>query len=196
MALLVSNKSARKFAGTAATYGGTALFGSLAYKAYKNWQQNNSNQPAAGAVSQQAMAENDTNSTSVNTLTPDFQLALIKAMIAAAKSDGHIDATEQQRIFQAVQQMELSTEMKAMVFDLLRNPISVEEITPGLENMEQKSELYLASCMVINPDHPSEQAHLDNLAVALKLPPDLAQQLQWQVNQVMAEAAWPDRKLY
>jgi uncharacterized membrane protein YebE (DUF533 family) len=79
--------------------------------------------------------------------------------------------------------------MKALVFDLLRHPISVEEITQGLENMEQKSELYLASCLVINPDHPSEQAHLDNLAMALKLPPDLAKQLQWQANQAMAEAA-------
>ena len=37
MALLLGNKSARKFAGTAATFGGAALLGGLAYKAYKNW---------------------------------------------------------------------------------------------------------------------------------------------------------------
>jgi uncharacterized membrane protein YebE (DUF533 family) len=40
MALLMGNKSARKFAGKAATYGGAALLGGLAYKAFQNWQQN------------------------------------------------------------------------------------------------------------------------------------------------------------
>jgi uncharacterized membrane protein YebE (DUF533 family) len=36
MALLMGNKSARKFAGKAAGYGGAALLGGLAYKAYSN----------------------------------------------------------------------------------------------------------------------------------------------------------------
>jgi uncharacterized membrane protein YebE (DUF533 family) len=42
MALLMGNKSARKFAGKTATIGGTALLGGLAFKAYQNWQGNNS----------------------------------------------------------------------------------------------------------------------------------------------------------
>ena len=46
MALLVSNKSARKFAGTAASYGGAAILGGLAYKALKNWQYGNENKIA------------------------------------------------------------------------------------------------------------------------------------------------------
>src|SRR5210317_740511 len=41
MALLVGNKSARKFVGKAATYGGAAVLGGLALKAYENWQQGN-----------------------------------------------------------------------------------------------------------------------------------------------------------
>jgi len=44
------------------------------------------------------------------------------------------------------------------MFDLLRQSISVEERAKGIDNIEQKSEIYLASCLVINPDHPSEQA--------------------------------------
>ena len=42
MALLMGNKSARKLAGKAAAYGGTALLGGLAYKGYQNWKQNQS----------------------------------------------------------------------------------------------------------------------------------------------------------
>ena len=42
MALLIGNKSARKMAKTVAGYGGAAVLGGLAYKAYQNWQQNNS----------------------------------------------------------------------------------------------------------------------------------------------------------
>ncbi|WP_455367126.1 tellurite resistance TerB family protein [Kaarinaea lacus] len=189
MALLVSSKSARKFAGTAATYGGAALLGGLAYKAFKNWQQNNSQQAASHVGAQHIMLKNDNAFNTNATLSTEFQLTLIKAMIAAAKADGHIDDLEQQRIFKAVEQMDLSMETKGVLFDLLRKPISIEELAHGVVNLEQRTELFLASCLVINPDHPAEQTYLDKLAVALKLPRDLAQQLQLQAQDAMAEAA-------
>ena len=188
MALLVSSKSARKLAGTAATYGGAALLGGLAYKAFKNWQQNNSRQVASHTGAQHLMLKNDSAFSNV-TLSTEFQLTLIKAMIAAAKADGHIDELEQQRIYKAVEQMDLPMETKGVLFDLLRKPISIEELAKGVVNMEQRSELYLASCLVINPDHPAEQSYLDQLALALQLPKDLAHQLQWQAQEAMAEAA-------
>ena len=179
MALLVGNKSARKFAGKAATYGGAAVLGGLAFKAYQNWQQNkHASQPPQASNEQAFIAT-----------SADFELTLIKAMIAAAKADGHIDATEQQNIFNAIEQMDLSTEMKATVFDLLRQPISVVDLTRGVDSLEQKSEVYLASCLVIDPDHADEKAHLDRLAIALALPNDLAMQLQWQAQQATQDQA-------
>jgi len=42
-----------------------------------------------------------------------FELALIRAMIAAAKSDGRIDAEEQRRIFARVVEFGLDAESKA-----------------------------------------------------------------------------------
>lgn len=188
MALLMSNKSARKFATTAATYGGAALLGGLAYNAYKNWQQGNRDQ-ATHSVSPQHDSTMENGFAANDALTSDFELKLIKAMIAAAKSDGHIDTYEQQRIFKTLEQMELSTEMKAMMFDLLNQTISVEELAHGVDDMTLKSELYLASCLVISPDHPLEQAHLDKLAQALELPPSLVAQLQMQASQAINEAA-------
>lgn len=178
MALLLGNKSARKFAGTAATYGGAALLGGLAYKAYKNWQY--------GKLDQSPIDENSFSSAEI--MSPDYQLTLIKAMVAAAKADGHIDETEQQRIFDAINKMDLSTELKVLMFDLLSKPITVSEIALGAVNLEQKAELYLVSCMVIDPDHPAERAHLAELVEVLNLPDGLVEQLHTQAHQTMVAA--------
>jgi len=137
MALLMTNKKARKFAGKAATVGGTALLGGLAFSAFKNWQSNN-------------------------------QQAAASAAPAA---------------FDAVDQMELDNDVKGVVFDLLRQPISVAELAQGVDTLEQKTEVYLASFLAINPDHPSEKAHLDQLAKALALPAGLPEHLQAQAQQ-------------
>lgn len=177
MALLVGNKSARKFAGKAATFGGAALLGGLAYKAYRNWQSGRQDGPS---VSESGFV-------SADLLSSRYQLTLVKAMIAAARADGHIDTSEQQRIFNAVQQMDLSTELKVQVFDLLRQPIAVGELAMGATTLEQKSELYLASCLVADPDHPAGAAHLDALAQALELPQGLSEQLELQARQALAE---------
>jgi uncharacterized membrane protein YebE (DUF533 family) len=185
MALLLSNKSARKVAGKAAKYGGAAVLGTMAYKAYQNWQQgNNSSALPAGDAAPVTLDSSDF--TREETLSGEFQLRLVKAMITAAKADGHIDEMEQQRIFKAVENMQMSNDMKAMLFDLMRNPVAVEELAHGVHTIEQKSELYLASWMAIDPDHPAELAHLDKLARCLQLPNGLAQQLQRQVSEAMA----------
>jgi uncharacterized membrane protein YebE (DUF533 family) len=187
MTLLLGNKSARKFAGKAAKYGGAAVLGGLTYKAFQSWQQNSAGQ--TNGTSPSGMTTPDESAfLSSDVMQPAFELTLIKAMIAAAKADGHIDQVEQQRIFNAVEEMNLPNEMKGMVFDLLQQEITVEELVRGLDKVEQKSELYLASCLAINPDHPSEKAHLDQLAAALALPQGLTHELQWQAQKAISEA--------
>lgn len=176
MALILSNKSARKFAGTAATFGGAALLGGLAYKAYQNWQQGK----------QDATPVHEDSFSSAEILSPDYQLTLIKAMIAAARADGHIDANEQQHIFEAVDKMALTTAEKALVLDLLHQPIKIDELVQGATTLEQKSELYLVSCLIADPDQHVEKVYLAQLAGRLDLPPELAQQLQDQARQTMA----------
>lgn len=191
VALLMSSKSARKFAGKAATYGGAAVLGGLAFKAYKNWQQNNTsaqNQAASSAAHsevefhQQALA-------SKQTQNGPFELSIIKAMIAAARADGHIDAAEQRRIFEAVDKLELSAEHKGILFDYLQRDIPIAELVTGIHNIELKSEIYLASCLVIEADHPAERTHLNQLAQALALPGELTRQLEIQAQQAFSAAA-------
>ena len=155
MALLMSNKSARKFAGKAATYGGAAVLGGLAYKAYQQWQTSSS----AGAVSQpspgHAALQRPESIEPPQLQQPASDLTIIKAMISAARADGHIDEREQQRIFQAVDEMALSDDLKAKVFDYLRQPATVQELALEVTTLEQKSEVYLAACMVASTDHPA-----------------------------------------
>ena len=188
MALLLGNKSARKFAGKAAKYGGAAVLGGLAHKAFQSWQQNNAGQTSDTTPNGMAMPDESAFACS-DVMQPAFELTLIKAMIAAAKADGHIDQGEQQRIFKAVEEMDLPNEMKGMVFDLLQQQITVEELVCGVDKIEQKAELYLASCLAIKPDQPSEQAHLDQLATALALPQGLTHELLWQAQNAISEAA-------
>ena len=85
--------------------------------------------------------------------------------------------------------MELSSQIKATLFDLLGKEINVEEITCGVHDVGQRSELFLAACLVINPDHPSEQLFLDRLSQTLALPDDLKQQLKMQAQQAISELA-------
>lgn len=183
ISLLVANKKTRKFAGKAATFGGTALLGGIAYKVYKNWQHN----------SQYQDIDDSQNSSTQNNLTRensyDYQLTIIKAMIATAKADGHIDQSEQRRIFQAVEKMSLSSEDKGIVFDLLSVPISISEITIGVKSQEQKSEVYFASCVVADTEHPADRDHLDRLAQALGLPNSLAHEIEMQADQTAFDAA-------
>ncbi len=182
MGLLVGSKKGRKFAGKAATVGGAALIGGIAFKAYKNWQQNNQQSSLQSTTPPLHYSGDQATSTEIS---QDFQLTLIKAMIAAAKSDGHIDEVEQKRIFDAVEQMSLRSEIKGLVFDLLRQPIYVEELDHGAQGMEQKSEVYLASCLTIDLDNPAEHNYLNKLAGALGLPLDLAEQIKSQAKQAL-----------
>lgn len=194
MALLMSNKSARKYAGKAAKYGGAAMLGGLAFKGYQNWRSHNSPSAQSSndtqqlditeARDQQAIKDYSGNSDTDMELT-----VIIKAMIAAAKADGHIDAREQQHIFQAVEKMNLSAEEKGIVFDSMQKDISIQELVNGIDSLEIKTEIYLASCLVIDLDQPSERKHLDELGLALALPKELLQQIEWQAQEAYTEAA-------
>jgi uncharacterized membrane protein YebE (DUF533 family) len=99
-----------------------------------------------------------------------------------------MDADEQQKIFKAVETTSLSASEKGLIFGFLQKDIPIFDITTGVTCIEMKAEIYLASCLVITPDHPAERAHLDNLAMALQLPAELAQQLEQQAHQAITEA--------
>lgn len=209
LGLVVGNKKVRKTAGNlaggAASIGGAAALGALAFKAYQGWQSSDPKQTLGSTESgsvplRGASAETDV---PIKALEPShfspeeqtaangdaFAVVLIKAMIAAANADGHIDGEEQTAIFAKVQDMQLEPSDKALVFDTLQRPPTVEEIASLADGMEQACEIYLVSRMAIDPDHPSEQMYLQELAEHLSLPDGLAVQLDRQLAQPQPIAA-------
>ena len=179
VALLLGSKKARKFAGKAAGYGGAAVVGGLAYKALQNWRQ----APAQQQPQPQPAQPDWSQAPAAAPVQQGFEMRVITAMIAAAKADGHIDNEEQTRIFDAIEQMQLGPQLKATVLDLLRQPLSVADVASGVEGLEQKAELYTASCLAIDEDDPRERAYLDQLSIALNLPAGLANQIRMQAQQ-------------
>lgn len=179
--ILLGSKSGKKLAKSALKVGGTAALAGLAYKAYQTWQQNQQGQPANPAPVQETVF-----------LPPqaaaqaDLSLALLRAMIAAAKADGHIDAAEQQKIFGKLDEAGLGMEAKAFVIDEMRKPLNIDAIVADATTPERAIELYTASVLAIDADDPSEQAYLAMLAARLKLDPGLKLAVEQEAAKAMA----------
>ncbi|GHD42382.1 protein YebE [Thalassobaculum fulvum] len=184
IALLLGSKKVRKMAGGAAAYGGAAALGALAYRAYTNWQAGRSAADAPVATAEDvARAEPRFLPEAAPAADGQpFQLALIRAMVGAAKADGHVDADEQARLFESVDRMGLDAAAKGFVFDLLAKPVDLGAIASAAQSPEQAAELYLVSRLAIDPDHPAERAYLEALAHRLSLPADLVAHLDRQAE--------------
>lgn len=188
LGVLLGNKKMRKMAGGVVGYGGAAALGALALKAWQTWQENQQTQAGAPQQAGTPVAE----PAQLQRLAADgkpFELALVRAMIAAANADGHIGAEEHKAIFEQVNRLNLDAEDKAFVFDALGRPASAYEIAALAGGPEQASELWLASRLAIDPDDPREQAYLQSLAGALNLPAGLAEQLERHLTQQPVPAA-------
>jgi uncharacterized membrane protein YebE (DUF533 family) len=190
--MLLGGKKKSKGIGGMLSHGGAAALGALAFRAWQNWQQG---QAPASATPASALdlraADSAFHPASPAADGQPFALALVRAMIGAAKADGHVDAAEQQAIFAHVEQAGLDAEAKALVFDALSQPTDLNAIAASALTQEQGAELFLATRLAIDPDHPAERAYLDALAHRLKLPDELVLHLSAQVEAAGAGRALP-----
>jgi uncharacterized membrane protein YebE (DUF533 family) len=150
-------------------YGGAAALGAIALQAYQNYQR----QQGGGAPWPE-----DTNAlasppTRAGASDSPFELALVRAMVGAAKADGHIDAKEQRRLFAEVERLGLDADAKAYIFDLLTHDVDLYDLARAATTPEQAAEIYLAARLAIDSDEPAERAYLDALATRLRLPAEL-----------------------
>lgn len=195
LGMVMGNKKARKtlakMTGGLAGVGGGAALGALAMAAYKNWQQNNGQKggasrakaPPSGVGPESLALDGEIQQISASPRHLAFEVYVVKAMIAAANADGHIDAVEQRAIFDNVTKLPLDSDEKALIFDTLSNPPGVKEIASYANGPDQASALYMASRLAIDPDHPTERAYLQSLAKAMELPPGLPEHLEETVMQ-------------
>jgi len=186
-AALLGTKTGRKIAGNVVTVGGIAAVAGLGYLAYKNYKSGQSPQaalkPAPSAAEPIALPPPDSPfSLQSPELTNDFALTLVRAMIAAAKADGHIDAAERANIMNKVHEVDLGDEAEAFIRDELANPVDIDDLVAAARTEEQKVELYTATRMTIDPDTRAERGYLDLLAGRLGLPDALLEHIDATVT--------------
>lgn len=169
--LLLGGKGGRAIAGSAAKLGGVALIGGLAYMAYKNWQ---AGQPATASGQAQAQLPPPSESAfSVERTSDETAHVLVRAMIAAANADGHVDEAERSRVIGGLKQAGLDPEAAQLLDREFARPATPTELATASTGAEMGAEIYAAARLAIEPDTPQERAFLAQLATSLTLDPGL-----------------------
>ena len=188
--ILLGGKTSKKMAQGAVKFGGTAALAGLAYKVYNDWQASKAAAPVETAQPPMKDITPKPEGTpflpSIPKQRDEMSLSILRAMIAAAKADGHIDAVEQQKIFSRLDGMDLGMEEKAFVMDELRKPLDIDSVVAAAKTPELAIEIYAASFIAIDPDDPAEQAYLAMLASRLKLDPGLKHSIEIETSKAMA----------
>lgn len=195
--------------GGIAKIGGVALVGTLAYQAWQRYQQQQSQLPpdqrSAGGMRDtlggvlsnipgigDMMKSAESNPAAAaagfgsNTLPQPAQNALgtavLTAMIAAAKADGHVDQVESQKIFGQMEQAGLSGEEKAFLLGELAKPLNIEDVAKHVTTPEVAAQLYTASAIIIDQANDRERDYLAMLAQRLNVPQGFVDQLNAQLG--------------
>lgn len=91
---------------------------------------------------------------------------LLRAMIMAVKADGRIDAAEQKRLTDKLD--DASDEEMAFIEEQLRAPVDPQALAAETPQ-DRRSQVYLMSIMAIDIDSEAEVRYLRDLAAALQL---------------------------
>ena len=165
--LLLGTKGGRALTGNLIKIGSVAAIGGLAFKTYRDWQAGKQGTPV-----DQADVINPAEDTS-----DEHSRLILKAMIGAAKSDGHIDENERTSLQNFIDRFGESEELSQFVAQELNKPVDPGEIAQAVPNPEVAAEIYLASMLMIDQSNMMSKTYLNALAKALALPPDLVENL-------------------
>ncbi|UKE51915.1 tellurite resistance TerB family protein [Xanthomonas translucens] len=166
--LLGKNRTTRKLA----TYGGLAAIGVMAYRAYGDYKRQQ-----LGAV---APGEPQT----LDRLPPleveQHSQAVLRALVAAAKADGHIDTRERELIEGEFTRLNGDEDVQRWLHAELEKPLDPAEVAQAATTPEIASEMYLASLLAADAQSFMERSYLDELARQLGIDDSLKQHLQRQ----------------
>ena len=149
--------------------GGSALaiLGSLALNAYQNSQQEDDLQNTSKNELMAGMREPITPE---ETQEVDFMILLVlKAMINAAKADGHIDTEEMDKIVGKAKENGLSEEEQRFIMEEINKPLNTEALIADISDPQVAAQFYSASLLAINVDSDLEREYLKDLANSLGL---------------------------
>lgn len=161
-------------AGKAMKYGGMAVLGGIAYRA---WQKHQDGRTAPQGTFEPPRDERFLPDAGTDERV-SLEIGVLRAMIGAAKADGHVDAAEQKRIFESISAADLDADDKAFLLDELAKPVDPDAIAAAATTPERASELYAASVVITGDPNGDERRYLDRLAGRLGLAPDFQQAIE------------------
>lgn len=147
--------------------GAMAVLGTLALAALQNARAGSHAGPGTQVAATAAPSAEDV---AAVTSEESERLAL-RAMIAAAKADGQIDAQEMDRILGRMNADEVTDAERRFVVDEIGKPLDPADLARDVRNPAQAAEVYAASLLAIDIDAEPEREYLRTLAAALRLDP-------------------------
>ncbi|MFS0828328.1 tellurite resistance TerB family protein [Pseudomonas phoenicis] len=179
---LLGGKKTRKMGGKAISYGGLAALGMLAYKAYGAWQANQVNPASQATAGSTAPREPQTLDRVPADQAEQHSQAVLRALVAAAKADGHVDDRERALIEGEFSRLDGDAEVRQWLQAELAKPLDPAEVAQAAQTPEMAAEMFLASLMMVDQENFMERAYLDELARQLRLDPALRQELESQAH--------------
>lgn len=177
-AVLLGTGVGRELTGSALKLGAAAAVGGLAYTAYKNYKEGREAKQAEAEPEVLPPPEGSEFDIEAGTDDTEFPLALVRAMIAAARADGHIDDDERARIADRLAMNGIDEDEQSFVRAELARPVDLDSIVGAAKTEAQRVELYTASRLAIDPQTRAERGYLDMLAGRLQLPDPLVDHIE------------------
>jgi uncharacterized membrane protein YebE (DUF533 family) len=157
LAILFSG-NARKLVAASVEIGAGAFIGSLAMKAYREWQE-----------------ETDVAS------DVERSLRLLQAMVAAASVEGAILAFERAALEVQIARLRLGPDPETVIQFALDGPLDAASIAGLARTPQEAAALYTASLLVVNRKGAAQKAYLATLAALLGLDAALVRHLEANV---------------
>lgn len=182
LALLLGTRSGRRIGGSALKIGSMAALGMLALKTYRDWQAQQAPAAPAAAAGAPAGAQSPTPAALPPPQDEAHGRVLLKAMIAAAKSDGHLDDRERALVEAELRRSPADEGLRTWFEAELRRPLEPADVAAAAATPELAAEVYLTSLLVVDDTSTMERAYLDALARELRLDEGLKRQLEAQAR--------------
>ncbi len=193
-AILLGTGAGRQVTGSALKLGGLAAVAGLAYKAYQNYSKGAEPEAATTTREPELLpppADTAFDPAQMPQGEAEFALVIARAMIAAARADGHIDEPERARIADRLRLSGIGADAEAFLLAELEKPVDLDGLVAAARTDAQKVELYTASRIAVEPNTRAERGYLDLLAGRLKLPDALVDHIEATVSAAKIEQVSP-----
>ncbi|TFY94184.1 tellurite resistance TerB family protein [Pseudomonas nabeulensis] len=154
-------------------YAALASLGMMAFQAYQAWQRQQATQPQAAFQTADQLD---------GTQAEAHSHAVLRALIAAAKADGHIDEKEQQMISDELAKHTDDPQLQQWLDAEVAKPLNAADFAEFAHDPAIAAEVYLASVMLVDDQQEAERNYLDELAAQLQIDPQLQLHLEQQVH--------------